>query len=80
MPVQDNNLKNLQLMLYQIIQNMNVVMNDPKTAGTAMVMHRLSILSVRSAVVMLEVIPILAVYSFMQRYFTEGIMAGGGKG
>ena len=80
MLVQDNNLKTLQLMLYQIIQNMNVVMNDPKTAGTAMVMNRPSILSVRSAVAMLTVIPILAVYPFMQRYFTEGIMVGAVKG
>lgn len=80
MLVQDNNLKTLQLMLYQIIQNMSVVMNDPKTAGTAMVMNRPSILSVRSAIAMLTVIPILAVYPFMQRYFTEGIMVGAVKG
>lgn len=80
MLVQDNNLKTLQLMLYQIIQNMSVIMNDPKTAGTAMVLNRPSILSVRSAVAMLTVIPILAVYPFMQRYFTEGIMVGAVKG
>lgn len=45
-----------------------------------MVMNRPSILSVRSAVAMLTVIPILAVYPFMQRYFTEGIMVGAVKG
>ena len=80
MLVQDNNLKTLQLMLYQVIQNMNVVMNDPKTAGTAMVMNRPSILSVRSAIAMLTVIPILVVYPFMQRYFASGIMVGAVKG
>lgn len=80
MLVQDNDLKTLQLMLYQIIQNMNVVMNDPKTAGTAQVLNRPSILSVRSAVAMLTVIPILCVYPFMQRYFASGIMVGAVKG
>lgn len=80
MLVQDNELKTLQLMLYQIIQNMNVVMNDPKTAGTAQILNRPSILSVRSAVAMLTVIPILCVYPFMQRYFTSGIMVGAVKG
>lgn len=80
MLVQDNGLKTLQLMLYQVIQNMNVIMNDPKTAGTAMVMNRPSILSVRSAIAMLTIIPVLAVYPFMQRYFTKGIMMGAVKG
>lgn len=80
MLVQDNNLKTLQLTLYQIIQNMKVVMNDPKTAGTAMLLNRPSILSVRSAIAMLTVVPILAVYPFMQKYFTSGIMVGAVKG
>lgn len=80
MLVQDNDLKTLQLTLYQIIQNMKVVMNDPKTAGTAMLLNRPSILSVRSAIAMLTVIPILAVYPFMQKYFTSGIMVGAVKG
>lgn len=80
MLVQDNSLKTLQLMLYQVIQNMNVVMNDPKTAATAQVMNRPSIMSVRSAIAMLTVVPILCVYPFMQRYFTSGIMVGAVKG
>ena len=80
MLVQDNNLKTLQLMLYQVIQNMNVVMNDPKTAATAQTMNRPSIMSVRSAIAMLTIIPILCVYPFLQRYFTQGIMVGAVKG
>jgi len=80
MLVQDNNLKTLQLMLYQVIQNMSVVMNDPKTAGTAMTVNRPSILSVRSAIAVLTVIPILLVYPFMQRYFAKGVMVGAVKG
>lgn len=80
MLVQDNGLKTLQLMLYQIIQNMNVVMNDPKTAGTAQILNRPSILSVRSAVAMLTIVPILVVYPFMQKYFASGIMVGAVKG
>ena len=80
MLVQDNDLKTLQLMLYQVIQNMNVVMNDPKTAATAQVVNRPSITSVRSAIAMITVIPILCVYPFMQRYFASGIMVGAVKG
>lgn len=80
MLVQNNDLKTLQLMLYQVMENMKVVMNDPKTAGTAMMLNRPSILSVRSAIAMLTVIPILAVYPFMQKYFASGIMVGAVKG
>lgn len=80
MLVQNNDLKTLQLMLYQVIQNMNVVMNDPKTAATAQVVNRPSIMSVRSAIAMITVIPILCVYPFMQRYFASGIMVGAVKG
>lgn len=80
MLVQDNNLKTLQLMLYQVIQNMSVVMSNPFQAGTASVLNRPSILSVRSAIAMLTIIPILMVYPFMQRYFTKGILLGAVKG
>ena len=80
MLVQKNELKTLQLMLYQVIQNMNVVMNDPKTAATAQVVNRPSIMSVRSAIAMVTVVPILCVYPFMQRFFTSGIMVGAVKG
>lgn len=80
MLVQNNDLKTLQLMLYQVIQNMNVVMNDPRTASTAQILNRPSILSVRSAIAMVTVVPILMVYPSMQRYFTKGIMLGAVKG
>ena len=80
MLVQDNSLKTLQLMLYQVIQSMNVVMNDPKTAATAEVVNRPSILSVRSAIAVVTVLPIMAVYPFMQRYFAQGILMGAVKG
>lgn len=80
MLVQDNNLKTLQLMLYQVIQNMSVVMNDPKTAATAQVVNRPSIMSVRSAIAIITIIPILCVYPFLQRYFASGIMIGAVKG
>lgn len=80
MLVQDNDLKTLQLMLYQIIQNMKVVMNDPKTASAAQMLNRPSMLSVRSAVAMLTIVPIVCVYPFMQRYFASGIMVGAVKG
>lgn len=80
MLVQDNNLKTLQLMLYQVMQNMSVVMNDPRSAAAAEVLNRPSILSVRSAIAIVTIIPILAVYPFMQRYFAKGIMMGAVKG
>jgi putative aldouronate transport system permease protein len=80
MLVQDNNLKTLQLMLYQVMQNMSVVMNDPRSAAAAEVLNRPSILSVRSAIAIVTIIPILAVYPFMQKYFAKGIMMGAVKG
>lgn len=80
MLVQDNGLKTLQLMLYQVINNMSVVMNDPRSAAQASVMNRPSMLSVRSAIAMVTVIPILMVYPFLQKSFTKGIMLGAVKG
>ena len=80
MLVQNNDLKTLQLMLYQTIQNLNSVASDPRTAATAQLANKPSLLSVRSAIAMLTIIPILIVYPFMQRNFTQGILIGAVKG
>lgn len=80
MLVQDNNLKTLQLMLYQIINNMKTVMSDPLSAAQATAMNRPSMISVRSAIAMITVIPIVIVYPFLQRSFTKGILLGAVKG
>lgn len=80
MLVQENNLRTLQLMLYQVMNNMKVVMNDPRSAAQASVMNRPSMLSVRSAIAMVSVVPVLVAYPFLQRSFTKGIMLGAVKG
>jgi ABC-type glycerol-3-phosphate transport system permease component len=80
MLVQENSLRTLQLMLYQVMNNMRVVMNDPRSAAQASVMNRPSMLSVRSAIAMVSVLPVLMAYPFLQRSFTKGIMLGAVKG
>jgi multiple sugar transport system permease protein/putative aldouronate transport system permease protein len=80
MLVQENSLRTLQLMLYQVMNNMKVVMNDPRSAAQASVINRPSMTSVRSAIAMVSVIPVLAAYPFLQRSFAKGILLGAVKG
>ena len=69
-------MKTLQLFLYDMIYASDQVMEKIiSTPGT-----QISIEGVRSASVILSMIPIILAYPFVQRYFVQGITIGSVKG
>jgi putative aldouronate transport system permease protein len=70
-------LKPLQTYLRMVIIELDmskITMNDLETLRT------LSDRSLRSAQIIIAMLPILAVYPFLQRYFVKGIVLGSVKG
>lgn len=78
MYIQSNSKIVVQLLLQRIIQENNVelitqgLINPEQTEFTSE--------TVKSATVIIAVVPILVMYPFVQKYFTKGIMLGAVKG
>lgn len=81
--VTNRNLYPLQLILREIlIQNqMKTEMMQVMAEGDDMVIMQMKIASmIKYAVIIVSSIPVLVVYPFIQKYFTQGIMIGALKG
>lgn len=70
-------LYNLQYLLYKIISNIQVLQEGMAAQGTGI---RPPLQSVRMAMAVLAMGPVLFAYLFVQRYFVKGITLGGLKG
>lgn len=74
-------LKTLQLVLYDYLNSSSVLQNMSNldlAAGRASQMT--TPMSLKVAITVITILPIIIVYPFMQRYFTKGIMMGAVKG
>lgn len=74
--ITNNNLKPVTMFLYDMVKHTNIIDFSGQFAN----MTNLSQDVFNAATVFLAVIPILAVYPFMQKYFVKGTMAGAVKG
>lgn len=76
------NLQNLQLYLYNVLENINMLTNTASAAYTQ-AGHTLADLpqeSARMALCIIAVGPIILAYPFFQRYFIQGLTIGAVKG
>ena len=68
----------LQFQLYRKISTLSV--KDTAAALSGSATSASSTTTIRMAMTMITVLPIICVYPFMQRYFVKGIMVGSMKG
>ncbi|GGA42908.1 carbohydrate ABC transporter permease [Paenibacillus physcomitrellae] len=79
--VQNQNLKTMQLILYEYLNSANALATMDAASITRNAQNVvLTPESIKMATTMLVALPILLVYPFLQRYFVKGIMLGAVKG
>ena len=76
--IDDRNLYPLQFYLYSIVSNVNAVSSGRVPSGAAASI-RLPAETVKMAVTIITIGPIIFLYPFIQRYFVRGIMTGAVK-
>lgn len=74
--VNDKKFYTIQVLLNNMIENIRVLQAN-STAGSAGLVPSVS---VRMAIAFVALLPILAIYPFLQKYFASGIMIGAVKG
>lgn len=75
--INDDSKIPMQLLLQRMVENSRTtVVNSSVDANAVTVMP----ITIRSATIIVTVLPILAVYPFIQKYFMSGIMLGAVKG
>lgn len=74
--INDTRLIPLQLLLYKIIANVDLIISDPHLQNST---SAIPIQSVRMAVAVLAIAPLVPAFIFVQRYFVRGITVGGLK-
>lgn len=75
MYVQDANWYPLQLLLYNILNNINSVEVAAQEGFSSPGLSE----ALKSAIVMFSTVPILCIYPFLQKYFISGVMVGAVK-
>lgn len=74
-----NDAKNytIQVLLNKMIENINALQSGSSSVGSV---GNIPSISVRMAIAFIALLPILAFYPFLQKYFEKGIMMGAVKG
>lgn len=77
--ITDENLFSIQAILNTIISNIQYLTSGQSlTSGVDV--SQLPSISIRMAIAVIGILPILAIYPFFQKYFVKGIVVGGVKG
>lgn len=74
----DRNKFPLQMILRNILINSEMVAKEPGAVKD--VSNTVSTLSLKTASIMVTILPVLCVYPFIQKYFVKGVMVGSVKG
>lgn len=70
---------NLQIILYRILNQTNALSNMTDSVMVAEKMRGIQPLTVRAAITIIVVVPIIVIYPFFQRYFVSGMTLGAVK-
>lgn len=77
--INDTNLYSVQVLLTNIQRNMEAIKQSMANGGSVS-MDSLPSTSVRMAITVLGVLPVMIIYPFVQKYFVRGIAVGAVKG
>ncbi len=78
--ISDEKLYSIQAILNTIITNIQFLTSGQSTVSSGLDISKLPNVSVRMAIAVIGIVPILLIYPFFQKYFVKGIVVGGVKG
>lgn len=78
--VTDNNLNTIQMILNNMIQNVEFLSRSASLLGADAANIKLPTVGIRMGIAVIAVLPVMAIYPFLQKYFVKGIVVGGVKG
>ena len=78
--VKRTDLYSIQNVLTNMLNNIQFLKTEPQLQGINIEMGTLPSVSIRMAIAVVAVIPVMIVYPFIQKSFVKGIVIGGVKG
>lgn len=78
--ITDEKMFSIQAILNTIINNIQFLTSGQSAAASGVDVSKLPSVSIRMAIAVIGVLPILCIYPFFQKYFVKGIVVGGVKG
>ena len=78
--ITDENLYSIQAILNTIITNIQYLTSGQSSVTSGVDVSKLPSVSIRMAIAVIGVLPVLFIYPFFQKYFVKGIVVGGVKG
>lgn len=78
--ITDEKMFSIQAILNTIITNIQFLTSGQSAAASNVDVSKLPSASIRMAIAVIGVLPVLCIYPFFQKYFIKGIVVGGVKG
>lgn len=78
--VKDQNLYTVQMILNNMINNIEFLSRNAAMFGADAAKVNLPTIGIRMGIAVIAVLPVMAIYPFLQKYFVKGIVIGGVKG
>ncbi len=78
--ISDRNLYSLQYLLNKILMDINVILNSPGNSNQSQLLELIPTETVRMAMAVIGIGPIILAYPFFQKYIIQGMTIGAVKG